>query len=63
MASAFNAQSDPGVVFKFFSASQSMEIGELVVLALETLIVGFCMKILSVLITVIMYGRMIEIDL
>ena len=40
---------------------ESMEIGELVVLALETLIVGFCMKILSVLITVIMYGRMIEI--
>ena len=30
---------------------ESMEIGELVVLALETLIVGFCMKILSVLIT------------
>ncbi len=42
---------------------ESMEIGELVVLALETLIVGFCMKILSVLITVIMYGRMIEIYL
>ena len=40
---------------------ESMEIGELVVLALETLIVGFCMRILSVLITVIMYGRMIEI--
>ncbi len=41
----------------------SMEIGELVVLALETLIAGFCMRILSVLITVIMYGRMIEIYL
>jgi hypothetical protein len=40
---------------------ESMEIGELVVLALETLIAGFCMRILSVLITVIMYGRMIEI--
>ena len=40
---------------------ESMEIGELVVLALETLIVGFCMRILSVLITVIIYGRMIEI--
>ena len=34
---------------------ESMEIGELVVLALETLIAGFCMRILSVLITVIMY--------
>ena len=34
-----------------------------VVLALETLIVSFCMKIMSVLITVILYGRMIEIYL
>ncbi|MDD3186635.1 MAG: hypothetical protein EOM34_15755 [Clostridia bacterium] len=42
---------------------EAMEIGELVVLALQTLIVSFCMKIMSVLITVIMYGRMIEIYL
>ena len=42
---------------------ESMEIGELVVLALKTLIAGFCMRILSVLITVIMYGPMIEIYL
>lgn len=42
---------------------ETMEIGELVVLALETLIVSFCMKIMSVLITVILYGRMIEIYL
>lgn len=42
---------------------ESMEIGELVVLALETLIVSFCLKVMSVLITVIMYGRMIEIYL
>ena len=40
---------------------ESMEIGELVILALETLIVSFCMKIMSVLITVILYVRMIEI--
>lgn len=40
---------------------EAMEIGELVVLALETLIVSFCMRIMSVLITVILYGRMIEI--
>ena len=40
-----------------------MEIGELVILALETLIVSFCMKIMSVLITVILYVRMIEIYL
>ena len=43
------------------STLEAMEVGELVVVALETLIVSFCMKIMSVLITVIMYGRMIEI--
>ena len=42
---------------------EAMEVGELVVLALETLIVSFCMKVMSVLITVILYGRMIEIYL
>ena len=42
---------------------EAMEIGDLVVLALETLIVSFGMKIMSVVITVIMYGRMIEIYL
>lgn len=45
------------------STLEAMEIGQLVVLALETLIVSFCMKIMSVLITVILYGRMIEIYL
>ncbi len=42
---------------------ESMEIGELVILALETMLVSLCMKIISVLITVILYGRMIEIYL
>ena len=42
---------------------EAMEIGDLVVLALETLIVSVGMKIMSVVITVIMYGRMIEIYL
>lgn len=42
---------------------ESMGIGELFVLVLETFLVSFCMKIMSVLITVIMYGRMIEIYL
>lgn len=45
------------------SVMQTMDIGELIVLALETLLVSFCMKIMSVLITVIMFGRMIEIYL
>ncbi|MCD7814944.1 MAG: hypothetical protein LUH20_13030 [Lachnospiraceae bacterium] len=41
----------------------TMGLGELLILVLETLIVSFCMKIMSVLITVILYGRMIEIYL
>ena len=45
------------------TAMETMEIGELILLALETFIVSFCMKIMSVLITVILYGRMIEIYL
>lgn len=40
---------------------EAMEIGQLVVIAIETLLVSLCMKIMSVLITVILYGRMIEI--
>ena len=42
---------------------ETMVIGELVVLALETLLVSFCMKIMSIVITIICYGRMIEIYL
>ena len=45
------------------TAMESMEIGELIVMALETLLVSLCMKIMSVLITVILFGRMIEIYL
>ena len=43
------------------TAMESMEIGELVILALETMLVSLCMKVISVFITVILYGRMIEI--
>lgn len=42
---------------------ESMELGELFVLMLETFIISFCMKVMSVLIMVIMFGRMIEIYL
>lgn len=42
---------------------EAMGTGELVILALETLIVSFAMKVMSILITVILYGRMIEIYL
>lgn len=45
------------------SDMQTMEVGELLLLAIETMIVSFGLKILSVLITVILYGRMIEIYL
>lgn len=38
----------------------AMEIGELLQLALETMVITFCMDIMSLLITVILYGRMIE---
>lgn len=43
------------------AAIEDMEIGELLQLAIETLVVSMCMKIISILITVILYGRMIEI--
>ena len=42
---------------------ESMEIPELLLLVMETSLVSLCMKIMSVLITVILYGRMIEIYL
>ena len=45
------------------AAMETMEIGELLQLTLETALVSMCMKIISILITVILYGRMIEIYL
>ena len=42
---------------------EDMEVPELLLLVLETSLVSLCMKIMSVLITVILYGRMIEIYL
>lgn len=45
------------------SGLDAMEIPELLLLVLETSLVSLCMKIMSVLITVILYGRMIEIYL
>ncbi|MBQ7724260.1 MAG: hypothetical protein IJT63_01510 [Lachnospiraceae bacterium] len=45
----------------FNNQLSTMEIGELIGLGMETMIVSFAMKIMSVLITVILYGRMIEI--
>jgi len=45
------------------AAMASMDIGELAVLALETMLVSIGMKIMSVVITVILFVRMIEIYL
>jgi len=45
------------------SGLQAMEIPELLLLTVETMLVSFCMKIMAVLITVIVFGRMIEIYL
>lgn len=42
---------------------EAMEIGELLGLSIETLLISLCLKIMSILITVILYGRMIEIYL
>ena len=47
----------------FHNQIGTMEIGELIGLGMETMIISLCMKIMSVLITVILYGRMIEIYL
>ena len=47
----------------FTNQLTSMSIGELIGLGIETMIVSLCMKIMSVLITVVLYGRMIEIYL
>ena len=40
---------------------EAMGIGELLGLSIETLLISLCLKIMSILITVILYGRMIEI--
>jgi hypothetical protein len=45
------------------TAMETMEIQELAMLAVETALVSLCMKIMSILITVILYIRMIEIYL
>jgi len=39
---------------------KDMEIPELLLLVMETSLVSLCMKIMSVLITVILYGRMMR---
>ena len=51
------------LVGQMSASMETMEIGEMVLLALETLLVSFGMRVMSIIITVVMYGRMIEIYL
>jgi len=51
------------LVTMFSNQLATMGIGELFGLGIETMLVSLCMKIMSVLITVVLYGRMIEIYL
>jgi len=51
------------LVAMFNSQLAAMGIGELIGLGLETMVAGMGMKIISVLVTVILYGRMVEIYL
>ena len=50
-----------GTVADLTAAMEDMELGEILQLALETMLISMCMKIISILITVVLYGRMIEI--
>ena len=52
-----------GLLSQMATLMESMGIGELVLLVLETLLVSFGMKIISIVIVVVLYGRMIEIYL
>lgn len=53
----------PTIQTMFSNQLSVMTIGELIGLGIESMFCTFCMKIMSVLITVILYGRMIEIYL
>jgi len=52
-----------GTITTLETSMETMELGELLQLAMETMLVSMCMKIISILITVVLYGRMIEIYL
>ena len=51
----------PETIEAMRTGMEAMGVGELLGLAIETLIISLCLKIMSILITVILYGRMIEI--
>lgn len=54
---------ESALISLFNGSISSMGLGELLGLGLETMIVRYCMEIMTVIITVVLYGRMIEIYL
>ena len=48
-------------ITRIVDALEDMELGDLFLLSMETLLISITMRILSIIITVILYGRMIEI--
>lgn len=48
-------------VARIVDALEDMELGDLFLLSMETMLISITMRILSIIITVILYGRMIEI--
>ena len=52
-----------GVISRIVDALEDMELGDLFLLSMETMLISVTMHILSIIITVILYGRMIEIYL
>jgi hypothetical protein len=50
-------------VTRIVDALEDMELGDLFLLSMETMLISITMRILSIIITVILYGRMIEIYL
>ncbi len=54
---------ESALITLFNDSVSSMEIGELLGLGMETMIISYCMEIISVIITVVLFGRMIEIYL
>ena len=50
-------------ISRIVDALEDMELGDLFLLSMETMLISVTMHILSIIITVILYGRMIEIYL
>lgn len=63
MTGATNIDVTSTLTTMFNNSIDTMGIGELIQLGIESMIISVCMKIMSVLITVVLYGRMIEIYL